>query len=101
MKFAVGDTVQLIKAETDLGRLHVGWVGEIIEVGPFPKGHRWGMRYTDRQVDYLVLFSNGEDGSMCEHQIRKLPGDSIPASTLAIFATKQPNPDKVKEKQIG
>lgn len=93
MKFAVGDIAKVRRCH-DPDPL-IGWyVGAslvITSVGPV---HCY-KRGVPAIADYRVTLSTGMLIACNEWCL--LPGDSIPASILAIFSKKQPNPDKVKE----
>lgn len=89
MKFAIGEKAMLIHPWREQHTCGV----EIVTLH--------GTRYPDWvATDYAVKCScpGFKHWAVNEDQLVKLPGDSIPASTLALFTKKQPNPDKVKEK---
>lgn len=101
MKFAVGDKA-IYTGSPGFGVSHedVGSIVIILGVGieNTPEEDSLGFEhYGNGDICYWVEWHDGDTGACPEYELRKLPGDSIPASTLAIFSKKQPNPDKVKE----
>lgn len=102
MKFAVGEMAQYIgDAIHGVPLSCLGNHVRILAVGTGTQDVGYINAYKQNfptEQCYEVDWLDNNYGLLPESYLRKLPGDSIPASTLAIFAKKQPNPDKVKEK---
>lgn len=92
LRFKVGDLARVVCADFDPPCEQPDWcIGQRVEIIATAASD---FNY----ADYIVRFSNGYESLWDENTLRPFSGDSIPASTLALFTKTQRNPNDVPER---